>query len=144
MNNEQADDNGKRQRRLPLAGVLTLGIVLTTGFAAMAQQSQCANAAMEKRLYGSLVQNGPSGSQQLSPARLNAYALCHIRIVCSSGLDRTEFEMYAIDTMASFGDAQAEREKAARWSRDGRKHQSAMDKVPPPRQIDAQCLGNAG
>jgi hypothetical protein len=142
MNNEHSKCARKGLCSHHVITALILGILLTSGNQTNAQQFTCPNPAMEQRLYKSLVQNGPSSGQQLSPTRLHNYALCQIRIICSSGLDRIEFEMFAIDTMASFGDAQAEREKTARWSRDGRKHQSAMDKVMPPNQIDAQCHGN--
>ena len=125
------------------ASSLVLGALFLSSASASAQQVSCPNPAMEARLYRALLQNIPSTARRLNAGQRRKFARCQIRVICNSRLDRTEIEMYAIETMTGFGDDQAEREKIARWSRDGRKHQSAMDKVLAPNALDAKCLGEA-
>ena len=123
---------------------ISCAFALVAATQASAQNAACPSPAYEKRVFAAALQFDKPMKGKFSKAQEEAYARCQLRRVCNSGLDKTEFEMYALDMLISYGNDKAETESTARWKRDGKKQASAMEKIKSPNAIREACLREIG
>ncbi len=122
---------------------VALLVVLVAGAAGAARAQTCPSPAYEKRLNAAVEKNEPA-LNTIPAARARAFALCNARRICGAGLDKTEFEMYVLDVLNSYGDEAAEKEFGRRMKRDGKKHLSGSDKVGAPNALRDACKKEVG
>lgn len=125
----------------PRAVLLALPVLAAAGGAF--GQTACPSPAYEKRLNAAVEKQEP-GLNTVPAAKARAFALCNARRICGAGLDRTEFEMYVLDVLNSYGDEAAEKEFSRRYKRDGKKHLSGSDKIGSPNALRDACRKEVG
>ncbi len=120
-------------------GLVAAGLCLSP-LAALAQPA-CSSPAFEARLVAAMTK-GEAQLKSMPAGKIADYARCYARTACAS-LRKTEFEMYALSQIASYGDDKAEKEYLARIKRDRQANDAAGDKLPP-NALEARCKRETG
>lgn len=120
----------------------SLAAVFAAGLAApaFAQAGKCPSPVYEKRFVEGIVKLDPPSKPGLSKQKIEDYAKCQARLICANNLNKSEFEMYVLDTLNAVGDGKSEIEVDQRFRKELPAHQAAMRKVKSPNDIRAACL----
>ena len=120
----------------------SLVAVFAAGLAApaFAQAAKCPSPAYEKRFVEGIIKLDPPSKPGVSKAKIEDYAKCQVRVICGANLNKSEFEMYVLETLNAVGDAKSETEIERRYKKELPAHQKAMQKVKAPNDLRAGCL----